>query len=79
MLFLISILQQPIPTLMLQSSTSTDLWTGRLYHADNKDTLLRWRNEGEHQSDSEDEDGDQLVDANDLDQDEQLLERFALT
>ncbi len=50
--------------------------TGHLYHTDNDKTLLRWRKEGEQQSDSDDEgDGSQLVDANDLDEDEQLIER----
>lgn len=50
---------------------------GYLYHTDNDETLLRWRKEGEHHSDSDDDDddGSQLVDANDLDEDEQLIER----
>lgn len=50
---------------------------GRLYHTDNNETFLRWRKEGQQQIDSDEEDdGNQLVDANDLDQDEQLLERL---
>ena len=50
--------------------------TGHLYHTDNDETLLRWRKEGEQQSDSDDvDDGSQLVDVNDLDEDEQLIER----
>ncbi len=51
--------------------------TGHLYHTDNDETLLRWRKEGEQQSDfdDDDDDGSQLVDANDLDEDEQLIER----
>lgn len=49
---------------------------GYLYHSDNQDTLLRWRFEGDQQSESEDEDeGDVVLDANDLNQDEELLER----
>ncbi|KAL0053588.1 hypothetical protein WJX82_007989 [Trebouxia sp. C0006] len=49
---------------------------GHLYHTDNDETLLRWRKEGEQQSDPDDkDDGSQLVDANDLDEDEQLIER----
>ena len=50
--------------------------TGHLYHSDSQDTLLRWRFEGDQQSESEDEDeGDVVLDANDLNQDEELLER----
>lgn len=49
--------------------------TGHLYHTDNDETLLRWRKEGEQQSGSDDDDSSQLVDANDLDEDEQLYER----
>ena len=50
--------------------------TGHFYHTDNDETLLRWRKEGEQQSDSDDgDDSSQLVDANDLDEDEQLIER----
>ncbi|DBA87170.1 hypothetical protein WJX79_001777 [Trebouxia sp. C0005] len=48
---------------------------GHLYHTDNDETLLRWRKEGEQQSGSDDDDSSQLVDANDLDEDEQLYER----
>lgn len=49
---------------------------GRLYHSDSQDTLLRWRYEGDQHSDSESEDeGDMVVDANDLNQHEELLER----
>ncbi|DBA78739.1 hypothetical protein WJX77_008090 [Trebouxia sp. C0004] len=51
---------------------------GHLYHTDNDETLLQWRKEGEQQSDNDDgadDDGSQLVDANDLDEDEQLIER----
>lgn len=49
---------------------------GHLYHTDSRETLLRWRREGDQQSDSDHEAyGDELVDADDLDQDQQLLER----
>lgn len=48
---------------------------GRLYHSDSQDTLLRWRLEGESDSDEEDE-GDMVLDANDLNQHEELLERY---
>ncbi|KAL3138166.1 hypothetical protein ABBQ38_005392 [Trebouxia sp. C0009 RCD-2024] len=48
----------------------------QLYHSDSQGTLLRWRCEGDQNSDSEEEDeGDMVVDANDLNQHEELLER----
>lgn len=48
----------------------------RLYHRDSQDTVLRWRFEGDQHSDSEgDEEGDMVLDANDLNQHEELLER----
>lgn len=50
---------------------------GRLYHNDSQDTLLRWRLEGDQHSDSDEEDErDMVVDANDLNQHEELLERY---
>lgn len=48
---------------------------GRLYHKDNKEAVLRWRRPGELQSDTDEDEGDMLLDANDLNQDEQELER----
>ena len=48
---------------------------GRLYHKDNKEAVLRWRRAGELQSDTDEDEGDMLLDANDLNQDEQELER----
>ena len=52
---------------------------GRLYHTDNHDAVLRWRKPGEQQSDTDDEDDDDmLLDANDLNQDEEHLERQAI-
>lgn len=50
---------------------------GRLYHRDSQDTVLRWRFQGDQHSDSEgDEEGDMVLDANDLNQREELLERY---
>ncbi|KAL3150257.1 hypothetical protein ABBQ32_000109 [Trebouxia sp. C0010 RCD-2024] len=49
----------------------------KLYHSDSQDTLLRWRCEGDQNSDSEEEfEGDMVVDANDLNLHEELLERY---
>ena len=50
---------------------------GRLYHSDSQDTLLQWRLQGDQHSDSDEEDeGDMVLDANDLNQHEELLERY---
>ena len=50
---------------------------GRLYHNDSQDTLFQWRLEGDQHSGSEEEDeGDMVVDANDLNEHEELLERY---
>ena len=52
------------------------LHTGRLCHADNSAELLKWRAEGDTLDESDDEDVDGMVmDAGDLDQEAQLLER----
>lgn len=58
-------------------SCQPHILAGRLYQNDSQDTVLRWRLEGEQHSDSEEEDeGDMVVDANDLNQHEELLERY---
>lgn len=58
-------------------SNQWHMLAGRLYHNDSQDTLLRWRLEGDQHTDSEEEDeGDMVVDANDLNQHEELLERY---
>ena len=47
---------------------------GHLYHSDSPENLLRWHFEGDQQSESEDE-GDVVLNANDLNHDEEILER----
>ena len=50
---------------------------GRLCHADNSAEILKWRVEGDTLDESDDEDVDGMVmDAGDLDQEAQLLERY---
>lgn len=69
---------QQIADVCCISQMTSGLCAGHLYHTDSRETLLRWRREGDQQSDSDHEAyGDELVDADDLDQDQQLLERLA--
>ena len=50
---------------------------GRLCHLDNSAEQLRWRAEGQDLDDSDTEDG-MILDAGDLDQEAQVLERSAV-
>ena len=52
---------------------------GRLCHLDNSAEQLKWRAEGEDLDDSDTEDADGMIlDAGDLDQEAQVLERSAV-